>query len=266
MLSFEELLERHRTELTVSWKAFTSILSERQIPYPEAYSAKFVELREKIPEASAVDLISAIEEATKVLHDISNNIPVKLERVRQVFNKLRTVQENVDFLRREFLTDDLTGLWNRKALEIYFDHEVKPRIFVNDFTLVFIDLDNFKQVNDTCGHRTGDEVLKKFARWLKENIKQKDFLCRLHGDEFCMILPDTLPEQALRFVGNLAERFQQAQLRYRLIDDIRSFSLSFSAGITNIIAADSLSDALDRADGAMYAAKREKSRVKLVRV
>lgn len=99
---------------------------------------------------------------------------------------------------------------------------------------------------------------RAFVSVLKEN--------RIHGDEFCLVLPSTLLDQAARCLTSLRRQLNRDAIKCRLRGDLRRITLSFSAGVTNVIAADTLESVLDRADSAMYIAKRNGSGVEVVRI
>jgi len=132
-----------------------------------------------------------------------------------------TLVENIRFLKRyrdfekKFYTDPLTGVYNRKFLEEIFQYEIENyKKYGKEFCILFIDLNNFKQVNDMYGHKVGDEVLKKVARLIKENIRKEDYLIRYGGDEF-VVITEVNHEDVLRLIGRLNEKLR---LNYKGIE------------------------------------------------
>ncbi len=150
--------------------------------------------------------------------------------------------------------DSLTGLINRRR----FQDELKHQIDYADRyglsgALLFIDLDQFKYINDSYGHHTGDEFLIKIADRLQETLRQSDFLGRLGGDEFGIILPRANQEIATQFSSSLLRTLTETKINVR---EEHSLHVSASIGIT-LYPGNSLNhnDVLAEADTAMYAAK-----------
>jgi diguanylate cyclase (GGDEF)-like protein len=141
-------------------------------------------------------------------------------------------------------TDALTGCLTRGALQA-----VMPE---GPFSVVFIDLDGFKEVNDTLGHETGDRVLAAFGRMLVENLKGRDAAVRWGGDEFVLILPGTRKRDAERVAANLKEAWE------RSAPDTGRLKVGFSAGVCEASGPEGFAAAVKEADWLMYEAKRAK--------
>jgi diguanylate cyclase (GGDEF)-like protein len=104
----------------------------------------------------------------------------------------------IQALKRSATTDPLTKLYNRRLLAPFVQREIeRAKREGTPFSLLFIDVDRFKAVNDSWGHETGDEVLKRIAALLKDSIRKVDFVCRWGGDEFVVVLPSLSREAAL---------------------------------------------------------------------
>ena len=104
--------------------------------------------------------------------------------------------------------DPLTGVKNRKFLEEIFKLEVeKYRKFRRPFCLLFIDLNNFKRINDAYGHTVGDNILKEVAKRIRESVKNEQYIVRYGGDEFIVIL-ETSPDDLLRLIERLTENLK----------------------------------------------------------
>ncbi|MDX1451958.1 MAG: EAL domain-containing protein [Oleiphilaceae bacterium] len=151
--------------------------------------------------------------------------------------------------------DDLTGLINRRAFEHYLEEAlVKARSENFVHALCFIDLDQFKIINDTMGHFVGDQLLKQVAQTLSKCLRKSDLLARLGGDEFAVIFDCCEPERALE----LADELRCALENMPFVWDDRSFSIGCSIGIVPITASSGdLADLLRAADSACHLAKEQ---------
>lgn len=156
-------------------------------------------------------------------------------------------------LQRLATLDPLTGTWNRRAFLERAEHE-RLRYLRSEHpaSLVMLDLDHFKRVNDTWGHAAGDAVLCHFVRVLQQRLRATDLLGRLGGEEFALLLVDTTPEGA----AELTERLRAAIAEHPLPLGDRTISITVSAGIAPFVQDDqNVEAALARADAALYRAK-----------
>lgn len=170
------------------------------------------------------------------------------------------IHENLAYLST---TDTLTKISNRHS----FDQEIDKALHranrhSQHLSLLFLDIDHFKQVNDTYGHTSGDQVLKSFANTLKQLIRNTDFLARFGGEEFAILLPNCGPKQAVQLANNLRQKVAE-----HLFDTLSSeqINISTSIGVCSYSFCDdfhvaqnmtSLSqDILQSADQALYRAK-----------
>ncbi len=154
-------------------------------------------------------------------------------------------------------TDELTGITNRRGLRSIAVHTLALcRRVGRPATLVLLDLDGFKQVNDTLGHAAGDELLKDFSRHLLDAFRDSDVVARLGGDEFCVLLSGTDEETAARPLDHLRERLAAARAAPAGVPPIR-----FSAGAARYDPArhPTVDELLADADRAMYEVKRARS-------
>jgi diguanylate cyclase (GGDEF)-like protein len=156
-------------------------------------------------------------------------------------------------VKRQAITDELTQLSNRRRFTETLAVEVRrAERFGDPLSLVLADLDDFKQINDRYGHQTGDEVLRRFADVLRENVRDFDLPVRYGGEEFAVLLPET----DLDGGEQLAHRLQTALLRLRVPEigaDRPPVTASF--GIASFPSARNAEELLSAADGALYRAK-----------
>jgi diguanylate cyclase len=169
--------------------------------------------------------------------------------------RLEEQAQEIDHARREARTDELTGANNRKAfnekLHLLLDEQRRRG---TTFVLMLIDLDQFKRINDAHGHPVGDRVLKTVGGWLKQGVREGDFVGRFGGDEFAVLLPKTeLPagrDLAESLRTSTAERASTVAARREQI------AVSLSIGVVMSRNDDTAESILQRADEAMYRAKR----------
>lgn len=132
-------------------------------------------------------------------------------------------------LAEQVFRDPLTGLYNRRFFDESLTQNVETaRRYGRPLSLVLFDLDNLKQINDTCGHAAGDDALKTFARLLQQTARKADLACRIGGDEFALLLPET----PLSSVWKFTERFfQTLETAAGCNGKSRRWKLSASAGV-----------------------------------
>lgn len=149
--------------------------------------------------------------------------------------------------------DPLTGLSNRRALERRIGHALKTAPESGSgHALLYLDLDQFKHVNDTAGHLAGDELLRQLSVLLKQHLREADTLARLGGDEFGVLLENCDPGHA----ELVAEKLRSTVERFHYVWKDRSFNIGVSIGLVNMVdGLQSLNDILSHADEACYVAK-----------
>jgi diguanylate cyclase (GGDEF)-like protein len=174
--------------------------------------------------------------------------------VRMVLS-VRTLRSVTEERHRQSVTDHLTGLGNRRhlfnVLDTFFAELTDPQIPARALAFLFIDLDHFKEINDSFGHPAGDELLRQLGPRLRSCLRASDVLVRLGGDEFAVVLVDADSEYGIEVAGRLA-----ASLDAPFVLDVMSASISGSIGIAMAPAdaADS-AELLRCSDVAMYRAK-----------
>ncbi len=171
-------------------------------------------------------------------------------------------RENVENLRvreaeleRQALSDSVTDLPNHRALNARLAEEVeRAHRFKQPLSVCFVDVDAFKQINDTHGHQVGDEVLREIGSMLRANARQIDIVARYGGEEFVILLPGTWSDDALIFAERLREAIAVTTLRIQSDVEVR---LSVSVGVAGLPEhANDRDSLIKRADAAAYVAKR----------
>lgn len=179
--------------------------------------------------------------------------PVSLkELVVRLENRLKYKE----LVSNAILIDELTGAFNRKFFNIELNRYLFELKRTKDvLSLVVLDLDHFKHVNDTFGHHNGDLVLKGFAQFIMANKRNSDYLIRYGGEEFILLLPHTKQIDGKVFVDRLLKDFFAVLFQ---TEEGKSFSVTFSAGVVEINNPDvHIEDYVKRADEALYNAKEQ---------
>jgi len=165
---------------------------------------------------------------------------------------VRRVRASLDKEKKLARLDHLTRVPNSRAFTELAEREIaRVRRHSRPLTMVYIDIDNFKKVNDEQGHSAGDELLRAVASCIKDSLRATDVVARLGGDEFAALLPETDKDQAREVVDRM-----QTQVADRMKAGNWPVTLSVGA-VTYAEAPDSVDELLRRADKLMYAAKRD---------
>jgi diguanylate cyclase (GGDEF)-like protein len=176
--------------------------------------------------------------------------------MQELLERNRRLEAEVERLRiyKEYAyTDVLTEVPNRRFYYERLSQEVaRARRNGHQLSVALIDLDHFKALNDRAGHRAGDQVLKFFAQFLRANLRQEDVVCRLGGDEFTLLLPDTAVENAKVLVERIRTKLDRIELS---IDGKTRCELSFSCGLASYQAGLLAEDLIEEADHSLFTAK-----------
>lgn len=198
-------------------------------------------------------------------HTITENSSGELKTLQKGFNSMSSslkqayevmqdkINDATSMLRHQAQHDDLTGLINRREFEIRLERSLKS-VHENGAQHVFcyLDLDQFKLVNDTCGHSAGDELLRQVSVLLANRMRDRDTLARLGGDEFGLLLENCSLADANQITNTLLKLVRD----YRFIYEEKIFNIGVSIGLVVINSSfDNVSDIIHAADLACYSAK-----------
>lgn len=183
----------------------------------------------------------------------------EIERKNAVIHKLKQEagekNEKLDELERHVGIDPLTGIPDRRDLEKVVKMEMENfQRFGIPFTIALLDVNNFKGVNNTLGHQTGDMVLKKLAKLLQKRIRANDFVCRLGGDEFVMVFPGMTEKGVGAKVEELSNLFMTIMHGNKIPPEL---NVGLSIGYCSCQEQENYDGLLDRVDKLMYARKAE---------
>ena len=189
---------------------------------------------------------------TRRMQDTNQALELQLEASR---DDIASLQRDLDDVRRESMLDPLTKIANRKS----FDEGLATAIAqatkgASPLCLLLLDIDHFKNFNDTYGHQTGDQVLRLVAMTLKSNIKGKDLAARYGGEEFVAILPSTDIEGAMIAAENIRKAIQAKELLKRSTNE-KLGRITASFGVAAFRPTDTAATLIERADRCLYAAK-----------
>lgn len=204
-------------------------------------------------------LMSVISE-TRTIAEANQTLEIKLESSAREIKQLR---DNLDEVKREAMTDSLTGIANRKLFDIVLREAAMQIMETGEpLCLAMIDIDFFKKFNDTYGHQLGDQVLKLVARSLVESVKGQDTAARYGGEEFAVVFPKTEIAQALSAAENIRLNVASKQVTNKRTGQSLG-QITLSIGVAEYQLGEPLGAFIQRADEALYLAKRTgRNRVK----
>jgi len=180
-----------------------------------------------------------------ILNVLANHIAMLLEKLRT-----ETQMQNLAD------TDDLTGIWNRRYFRRHLPGEFdRSRIYAVPMSLLMLDLDDFKQINDRYGHSMGDVLLSEVCGTIRDSLRPPDLFARVGGDEFAVVLPHTGTEGARAVADRIVQRVHALEIFSEdMAEPVRT---SLSVGVATLKESDqSFADILDRADELLYLSKR----------
>jgi diguanylate cyclase len=234
--------------------AYLSTANQGAVQYGEALQSFSGELHRDPAPNDLGDLIRGVLDETKVMIEVNRQLEERLETSSGEIARLR---EDLDALKREATTDALTGLANRKLFDVSLREAAleseEDRSFL---ALLMIDIDFFKQFNDSHGHMLGDQVLKLVARTIQDSVKGKDTAARYGGEEFAVILPDTRLGDALAVADGIRRNVASRKVLNRRTGQVLG-QVTLSIGVAEYEFGESLGAFVHRADEALYMAKRQ---------
>tara|TARA_R110002072_G_scaffold273107_1_gene433428 strand:+ start:9339 stop:11090 length:1752 start_codon:yes stop_codon:yes gene_type:complete len=182
----------------------------------------------------------------------TNNHKKLTDRLNDMESETKKLREGIEKERNKAYTDALTKIPNRMAFDERIAHEYRRwKRYNNKLTLCLIDIDKFKNVNDTYGHKAGDIVLRTVAEKCISKVRGSDFFCRYGGEEFALILPETDLSAAITVAESLRESIEACAFQY----GDKTVAITISCGLAEFKGKDNLDTIFKRADKALYEAK-----------
>lgn len=195
---------------------------------------------------------------TKVLNETRKmeGINLALEhKLAESTEEIGQLRDDLEDMRKEALTDALTGIANRKLFDMELRRQARDAMEAGEsLALLLLDIDHFKKFNDMYGHQTGDEVLKLLAATMTKAVKGDDVPARYGGEEFAVILPRTDLQGALKVAEGIRERISTKKLVNRSTNmNLGKITVSIGAGVFEF--GEPLGDLIKRTDQSLYKAK-----------
>ncbi|HIG29866.1 MAG TPA: EAL domain-containing protein [Verrucomicrobiales bacterium] len=192
------------------------------------------------------DIMSILNRTDTIVDDTGKSIGTV--SIHSDISEQKRMERDIIFLADH---DPLTKVFNRRLFTEMIQQTVASAKEGINAVLLYLDLDNFKVINDNLGHQAGDRLIKEISEILRQNIRETDILGRLGGDEFGVLLKNTTLEQAREFAKMFLEWFRE----YRFTDEGATYTSGMSIGIAEVTGQESSEDVLAHADCACYEAK-----------
>ena len=217
--------------------------------------------------ARLIEQATSLEELAPVLKEVVSATRSMASDTLEARNELRGMRERAEATEAEIVKlhmeldrvsaqarhDPLTGALNRKGLDEALNREVSNmRRKETPLCMALLDIDNFKKINDTLGHTTGDQALAHLAQVARESMRPQDTLARYGGEEFVLMLPDTQLDKGIEAMT----RLQRELTKRFFLAGAEKVLITFSAGVAQVGVDEEGAAAIKRADQAMYMAKR----------
>lgn len=238
-------------------KAMANIDVENKDFYNRVYDQS-----EKMEKITRLDDIKKIK--TALAHEVSQMREIVDIKKDQNRRQVQLLAGQVDSLRLELektraksMTDGLTGLYNREAFDETLAELIeRSRVMNSTFSILMLDLDDFKQINDTYGHVIGDRVLMAFSQKCRESIRGDDYIARYGGEEFTILLPGANLKNAIKKGHQICDAVASARYATSTDQNDDYLNVTVSIGVTVSNNNDTAESAIERADKALYKAKR----------
>lgn len=222
-----------------------------------AYDASLSGATEQLSSAKSREQIKTIVEALlRSTGEMRETNQALEDRLTLSKNEISNLQQSLEAIRAESLTDPLTGLGNRKYFDRMIGIAVQSALASGEpLSLLLLDIDHFKSFNDSYGHLTGDQVLRLVGLSLKQTIKGQDITARYGGEEFAVVLPNTSLRQALTVADHIRRAVMAKELKKKSTGEILG-RVTISVGVSMLKQGDDTDALIERADACLYAAKR----------
>ena len=219
--------------------------------YSQALMENLTELGSHGVDDAVAPVLNKLSANVNAICSANEEFQGQLSAAQSEINKLKGELENS---KKEASTDPLTGLYNRRVFEAIYNQFVDDENNTDNITLIMMDVDKFKVFNDTHGHLVGDQILKFIGQLLKKECKEPVVPVRLGGEEFALLCPRFRLEQAQSVAENIRVKLASVPFNSKRTGK-RIPPVTASFGVAQKRADDSLTNMIERADVALYAAK-----------
>ena len=196
----------------------------------------------------AMSMVRSLMSSAETIKNSSTYLDMTLESAQKEIKRLRT---QLAESQQEALYDALTGLCNRR----YFNSEIESKMAMDTLSLIIVDIDHFKKINDNHGHQMGDLVIKSVARKLQERCRETAQVFRYGGEEFAVIMPNAKLSSARQLADVMRRDIEKISVKDRRTGEV-TFDITVSIGVAQRQGKESEIDFIERADKQLYEAKR----------
>ena len=226
-----------------------------------SYHNKMEASARRMEQAKTIEEIAPLlKDVISSTHTIARDMKTTRDELQDMREKVNASETEIAKLHQELNTvsaqarhDTLTGALNRKGLDEALEREIaNVQRQATPLCMALLDIDNFKKLNDSKGHSTGDAALTHLASVTRESMRVQDTLARYGGEEFVILMPDTALDKGIDAIT----RLQRALTRSFFLAGTEKILITFSAGVAQLAEGESGQDGIKRADQAMYLAKR----------
>lgn len=200
-----------------------------------------------------VEIMSETKKVQARMQDSRNDFLAAREEVDAAQRKIQQLESELVQMEEKVLEDHLTGILNRRGLDDAFARESsRAERLQKPLSIAILDIDNFKLLNDTHGHKVGDDALVYLVKAIQETTRPDDIVTRFGGEEFVILLPDTNSEQAVLVIT----RVRRSLTKRLFLHENKRLLITFSAGLAQWQSGELQESVIARADGALYRAKK----------
>ena len=196
----------------------------------------------------AVSMVRSLMNSAETIRNSSSYLDLTIESAQKEIKRLRA---QLAESQQEALYDALTGLCNRR----YFNSEIEAKMAMETLSLIIVDIDHFKKINDNHGHQMGDLVLKAVARKLQERSRETAQVFRYGGEEFAVLVPNANLSKARQMADGMRRTVEKIVVKDRRTGKV-SFDITVSIGVAQREPGESEATFIERADKHLYEAKR----------